>query len=51
VPTLAEINDIHNTLADGADGLVLASETAVGKFPVLCVNMVMSIIAGFMLPA
>jgi pyruvate kinase len=51
VPTLAEINDIHNTLADGADGLVLASETAVGKFPVLCVSMVMSVIAGFMLPA
>lgn len=50
VPTLAEINDIHNTLDDGADGLVLASETAVGKFPVLCVNMVMSVIAEFMLP-
>jgi pyruvate kinase len=50
VPTLAEINDIHNTLDDGADGLVLASETAVGKFPVLCVSMVMSVIAEFMQP-
>jgi pyruvate kinase len=47
VPTLAEINDIHNTLEDGADGLVLASETAVGKFPIQCVNMVMSVIAEF----
>jgi pyruvate kinase len=47
VPTLAEINDIYNTLDDGADGLVLASETAVGKFPVQCVSMVMSVIAEF----
>jgi hypothetical protein len=32
VPTLAEINDIYNRPDDGADGLVLAAETAVGKF-------------------
>jgi|ERR1035438_7568939 pyruvate kinase len=50
VPTLAEINDIHNTLEDGADGLVLASETAVGKFPIQCVNMVLSVIAEFVQP-
>lgn len=47
VPTLAEINDIYNTLDDGADGLVLAAETAVGKFPVQCVEMVVSVIAEF----
>jgi len=47
VPTLAEINDIYNTLADGADGLVLASETAVGKFPVQCVDMVISVIVEY----
>ncbi|NIV22970.1 MAG: pyruvate kinase, partial [Gemmatimonadetes bacterium] len=29
-PTRAEVNDIYNTLADGADGLVLAAETAIG---------------------
>jgi pyruvate kinase len=51
VPTLAEINDIYNTLEDGADGLVLAAETAVGKFPVLCVDMVMSVIKEFMHPS
>ncbi len=33
-PTRAEINDIYNTLLDGATGLVLAAETAIGKFPV-----------------
>jgi len=39
-PSRAEINDIANTLADGANGLVLAAETAIGKYPVQCVNMV-----------
>jgi pyruvate kinase len=47
VPTLAEINDIYNTLDDGVDGLVLAAETAVGKFPIGCVGMVMRVIAEF----
>jgi pyruvate kinase len=47
VPTLAEINDIYNTLDDGADGLVLAAETAVGKYPAQCVAMVKKVIAEF----
>ncbi|MFZ1129621.1 MAG: pyruvate kinase, partial [Terriglobales bacterium] len=47
VPTLAEINDIYNTLDDGVDGLVLAAETAVGKFPVGCVEMVLRVISEF----
>ena len=36
-PTLGEANDIYNTLKDGASGLVLAAETAVGKYPKECV--------------
>ncbi len=36
-PTPAEVNDIHNTLIDGVDGLVLAAESAIGKFPIGCV--------------
>jgi len=47
IPTRAEINDIHNTLADGADGLVLAAETAVGRFPIRCAVMVAKVIAEF----
>ena len=47
VPTLAEINDIYNTLTDGVDGLVLAAETAVGNFPVGCVEMVMKVVVEF----
>jgi pyruvate kinase len=46
-PTRAEVNDIYNTLADGADGLVLAAETAVGKYPIQCASMVSKIIRGF----
>tara|TARA_B100000029_G_C17596006_1_gene964153 strand:+ start:2525 stop:3490 length:966 start_codon:yes stop_codon:yes gene_type:complete len=32
-PTRGEANDIYNSLEMGADGLVLAAETAVGKYP------------------
>lgn len=42
-PTLAEVNDVYNTLADGAAGLVLAGETAIGKYPVECAEMIMRI--------
>lgn len=37
-PTRAESNDIYNSLVDGASGLVLAAETAIGKFPLDCVD-------------
>jgi pyruvate kinase len=43
-PTRAEVNDIYNTLMDGADGLVLAAECAIGAFPVAAANMVKKII-------
>lgn len=46
-PTRAEINDIYNTLADGADGLVLAAETAIGKYPIQCAAMVSKVIHAF----
>lgn len=43
-PTRAEVQDVINTVADGAHGLVLASETAVGKHPIECVNMLKRLI-------
>lgn len=46
-PTRAEVNDVMNTLLDGADGLVLAAETAIGKHPIQCVNMIDTLIRQF----
>ena len=45
-PTRAESNDIFTTLENGADGLVLAAESAIGNYPILaakflkdCINV------------
>ncbi|CAN7630088.1 pyruvate kinase [Mesorhizobium sp. LjNodule214] len=46
-PTRAEVNDVYNTLADGADGLVLAAETAIGQYPVSCARMVIKVAEQF----
>jgi len=46
-PTRAEVNDIFSILNDDADGLVLASETAIGSYPVNCAMMVSKIIKEF----
>ena len=43
-PTRAEVNDIQSTLNNGAKGLVLAAETAIGKYPIECVRMMSRII-------
>ena len=37
-PTRAEANDIYNAIEMGASGLVLAAETAVGKYPENCLD-------------
>ena len=46
-PTRAEVNDIYNTLLDGADGLVLAAETAIGKYPIECASMIARLIRSY----
>jgi pyruvate kinase len=46
-PTVAEANDIANTLLDGVHGLVLAAETAIGRDPVGSVDMVLRSIQAF----
>ena len=43
-PTRAEINDIVTSLNGGAQGLVLAAETAIGKYPIECVRILSRII-------
>ena len=37
-PTRAESNDIFTTLENGANGLVLAAESAIGNYPILAAN-------------
>lgn len=46
-PTRAEVNDIVSTLQMGADGLVLAAETAIGKNPVATTEMVRRLITEY----
>ncbi len=43
-PNRAETNDVVSTLQMGANGLVLAAETAIGKFPLEAVKMVRRLI-------
>jgi pyruvate kinase len=46
-PTIAEANDIANTLLDGVHGLVLAAETAIGVDPLGSVDLVLRAIDAF----
>lgn len=43
-PTRAEVHDVVNTIVDGALGLTLAAETAIGKHPMECINMLNKLI-------
>jgi len=44
VPTRAEVNDVANSIMDGADAVMLSGETSVGEFPVEVIKKIRSII-------
>ena len=43
-PTRAEANDIYNSMEMGANGLVLAAETAIGKYPNQCISFLIKMV-------
>ncbi len=43
-PTRAEVNDVANSVMDGADAVMLSGETSVGKYPVQVIQKMASII-------
>ena len=44
VPTRAEVNDVANSIMDGADAVMLSGETSVGKFPIKVIKKMTEII-------
>jgi pyruvate kinase len=45
VPTRAEVSDIFYAVREGAEYVMLSGETAIGKYPLECIQIMNEIIA------
>ena len=45
-PSRAEVNDVANSVMDGADAVMLSGETSVGQYPVQVIQIISKIIKG-----
>lgn len=44
VPTRAEVNDVANSIMDGADAVMLSGETSIGAYPIQVIQQIRNII-------
>ncbi len=43
IPTIPEVIDMYNTLKNGIYGIQMSEETAVGKYPVECIDVIVNL--------